>query len=163
MTAPTPGDGVTAGASQHLKSAAADRPSATRPGRRFVAVALVVTVVLAGVVSVFASSSPDGLDSVTLAGCTVDPDGEITGGTCIAEQAREHGLSGSPFAGYETRGVSSTPGTGISGVLGVLVTLLVVWGLVTVLRRTARPGSGRGGGRGQDEDSLPGAPAQQSG
>jgi cobalt/nickel transport protein len=103
--------------------------------RRFVVVGLLVALVLAGVASAFASAAPDGLDSVTRAGCTFDAHGEVVSGSCIAQQARAHGLESSPFACYRTRGVCGPASTGVSGVVGVLATLAIVFGLATVLRR----------------------------
>jgi cobalt/nickel transport protein len=103
--------------------------------RRFVVLGVLIALLLAGVVSAFASASPDGLDSVTRAGCTFNAQDEVVSGTCVAQQAREHGLDGSPFAGYETRGVDGVASTGLSGVAGVLVTLVIALGLAALLRR----------------------------
>jgi cobalt/nickel transport protein len=103
--------------------------------RRFVVLGLLIALLLAGVVSAFASASPDGLDSVTRAGCTFDARGEVVSGRCVAQQARAHGLRDSPFAGYQTKGVGGAASTGVSGVAGVLVTLGLAFGLATVLRR----------------------------
>ncbi|WP_433033665.1 PDGLE domain-containing protein [Actinomycetospora sp. CA-053990] len=94
---------------------------------------LVVALLLAGVVSYAASSSPDGLDAVTVSGCELDEAGEPVGGTCIAQNAGEHAAAGSPLADYTVGGSEGT--TGIAGVIGVLVTLLVAGGLFWVLRR----------------------------
>ena len=52
----------------------------------FVAGGLLVALLLAGVVSNFASGSPDGLDATARKGCTFDADGRITGGTCMAQR-----------------------------------------------------------------------------
>lgn len=46
----------------------------------FLAGGLLVALLLAGVVSNYASSHPDGLDSSLLKGCTVDADDNIVGG-----------------------------------------------------------------------------------
>ena len=56
----------------------------------FLAGGLLVALLLAGVVSNFASSSPDGLDATARQGCTTDAAGNITGGTCMAQQEQEH-------------------------------------------------------------------------
>jgi cobalt/nickel transport protein len=103
--------------------------------RGFVVLGVLVALVLAGVVSAFASASPDGLDSVTRAGCTFSAQGQVVSGNCIAQQARAHGLEGSPFAGYRTHGVGGAASTGVSGVVGVLATLAIAFGLATALRR----------------------------
>jgi cobalt/nickel transport protein len=103
--------------------------------RRFVVLGVLIALLLAGVVSAFASASPDGLDSVTRAGCTFDAHGDVVSGQCLAQQARAHGLQDSPFAGYQTKGVGGAASTGVSGVAGVLLTLAIAFGLATVLRR----------------------------
>ena len=108
----------------------------------FLAGGLLVALLLAGVVSNYASSHPDGLDSSLLKGCTVDADDNIVGGSCPAQQARDHELGDSPFADYGVRGVeNSFVSTGLSGVLGVLVTFAIGAGGFWLLRRrgTAQP------------------------
>ena len=85
----------------------------------FVLGGLLVALLLAGVVSNFASDSPDGLDSASTRGCTVDAAGEITGGSCMARNAKENETAGSPFA----------------GVVGVLLTFAVGGGLFRLVRR----------------------------
>ena len=98
---------------------------------------LLVALLLAGVVSYAASSSPDGLDAVTQTGCELDESGEPVGGTCIAQNAGEHATGASPLADYTLGGSEGT--TGIAGVVGVLVTLAVAGGLFWVLRRRSSP------------------------
>ena len=100
--------------------------------RTFLLGFLLVALVVAGGLSHLASSAPDGLDSVTLSGCTLSEEGEPVDGTCIAQNAQEHGLAGSPLADY---GVGSAEGsTGLAGIAGVLVTLLLAGGLFWTLR-----------------------------
>jgi cobalt/nickel transport protein len=102
----------------------------------FIAGGLFVALVLAGVVSNFASSSPDGLDSATLQGCTTDAQGNITGGTCMAQQARDHQLEGGPLANYGIKGIDNPYlSTGLSGVAGVLVTFGIGYGVFWLARR----------------------------
>jgi cobalt/nickel transport protein len=104
--------------------------------RLFLVTGLLVAFLLAGVVSSFASSSPDGLDKTALDGCTVDAAGEITGGTCMAQQEQEHQLGGSPLADYGIRGIDNEYlATGLSGVLGVALTFAVGGGLFWLVRR----------------------------
>lgn len=103
-----------------------------RTGTRFSVGFLVVALIVAGGLSYFASSSPDGLDTVTLSGCTLDEAGEPTGGQCIAQNAQDHGLAGSPLADYAVGGAEGS--VGLAGILGVLVTLAVAGGLFWVLR-----------------------------
>lgn len=100
-----------------------------RPSTRVVlAVGLLVALVLAGVVSGFASSSPDGLERVA------QDEG-------FASEAEEHAASDGPLADYELDGGG---GTGVAGVVGVVVVLVVATGGAYALRRKdSRPGSTR--------------------
>lgn len=102
----------------------------------FVLGGLLVALLLAGVVSNYASAHPDGLDSSLLKGCTVNADDEITGGSCPAQQAKDHELADSPLADYGVRGVGNDfLSTGLSGVLGVLLTFALGGGLFWLARR----------------------------
>ncbi|MEU4421039.1 PDGLE domain-containing protein [Actinoplanes sp. NPDC024001] len=102
----------------------------------FLAGGLLVALLLAGVVSNFASGSPDGLDHAAREGCTFNADDEITGGTCMAQQETEHQLADSPLADYAIRGIDNEfLATGLSGVLGVLITFAVGGGLFWLVRR----------------------------
>jgi cobalt/nickel transport protein len=102
----------------------------------FIAAGLLIAVILAGVVSNFASSSPDGLDNTALNGCTVDDRGEITGGTCMAQQEQAHQTEDSPLAGYGIRGIDNEfLSTGLSGILGVAVTFAIGGGIFWLVRR----------------------------
>jgi cobalt/nickel transport protein len=102
----------------------------------FLAGGLLVALLLAGVVSNFASSSPDGLDATTLKGCTVDAAGNITGGQCPAQQAQDHQLADGPLADYGIRGMANPHlSTGLAGVAGVLITFGLGAALFWLLRR----------------------------
>jgi len=96
----------------------------------------IVTLLIAGVVSYFASSSPDGLDSATLQGCEVveTADGEELTGSCIAQDATDHHMSSSPLADYSIAGGENTGG--IAGILGVLVTLAIAGAAFWVISRS---------------------------
>lgn len=113
-------------------------PQQNVPVRFFVTFG-VIALLIAGLLSYLASSHPDGLDSVTLEGCEVT---EVNGaeqlsGECIAQHARDHDLAHSPLADYTVGGDDSL--LGISGVIGVLVTLGVAGGLFWLTRpRTGR-------------------------
>ena len=97
---------------------------------------LFVALLLAGVVSNLASSAPDGLDSVSKKGCTTNATGEITGGDCMAQGAKEHELRAGPLAGYGIRGIDNTHlSTGLAGVTGVLLTFAVGTGVFWLARR----------------------------
>jgi cobalt/nickel transport protein len=104
--------------------------------RVFLIAGLLVALLLAGVVSNFASGSPDGLDHAAREGCTFNADDEITGGTCMAQQEQDHQLAGSPLADYGIRGIDNEfLSTGLSGVIGVLLTFAIGGGLFRLLRR----------------------------
>lgn len=105
----------------------------SRPATRFHLGFLIVALIVAGGLSYFAASTPDGLDSATLAGCTLNDEGEPVGGTCIAQNAEDHALGGGPFADYSLGGGEGT--VGLAGIVGVLVTLAVAGGLFWVLRK----------------------------
>lgn len=108
---------------------------------------VIVALVLAGVVSNFASGSPDGLDSVLREGCTFDSNDEIVGGTCGAQAATDHDLGDSPLSDYGVKGVdNSFLSTGLSGVVGVLLTLAMGYGLFALLRSRRRVSTDDHGG-----------------
>jgi PDGLE domain-containing protein len=78
--------------------------------RLFVIAGLLVAAGLALLASPFASRDPDGLERVAR------DEG-------ILDEARAHGLAGSPVAGYAVRGVEEERlSTGLSGLVGVLLT-----------------------------------------
>jgi cobalt/nickel transport protein len=96
------------------------------------------TLVIAGVISYFASASPDGLDSATLRGCEVveTADGEELTGDCIAQHASDHAMSTSPLADYAIGGRDGTGG--IAGIIGVLVTVAVAGSAFWLIARSRR-------------------------
>ncbi|MCD0445539.1 PDGLE domain-containing protein [Glycomyces sp. A-F 0318] len=116
---------------------------------KFLIAGTVVTLVLAGFVSLFASASPDGLESVLLTGCDTD-DGEITGGACVLQAAGDHEIGGA-FADYGISFLdgafqgSEVLGASLAGVLGVLLTLAVATGLFRLLARGKRADSAEEG------------------
>lgn len=113
-----------------------------RRSRMFLLGGLLVALVLAGVVSNFASSHPDGLDSSLRAGCTFDADDNITGGSCPALREQAHELETGPLAGYGVRGIDNPYlSTGLSGVIGVLLTFAVGGGVFWLARRRTRNGA----------------------
>jgi cobalt/nickel transport protein len=93
--------------------------------RLFVVAGLLVAVGLALFVSGFASSSPDGLERVA----------EDKG---FLETARDHLFADGPLAGYTVKGIDNERlGTGLSGLIGVLITFgigLALFALVRVFR-----------------------------
>jgi cobalt/nickel transport protein len=116
----------------------------------FLAGGLLVALLLAGVVSNFASSSPDGLDATARKGCTFDAQGNITGGTCMAQREQDHQMKDSPLADYGIKGIDNPYlSTGLSGILGVLITFGVGTGVFYLVRRrkpTAKASTGDGDG-----------------
>lgn len=91
--------------------------------RRLVVVGVLICLLLAGVVSYYASSHPDGLESVA-------------GEKGFLGSATGHASSESPFAHYATRGVENARlSGGIAGVVGVAVVGGLAGGLFMVLRR----------------------------
>lgn len=120
---------------------------------------LVVALVLAGLVSPFASGDPDGLEHVLQRGCDFDGEGEVSSGTCPAQAEQEHRLADSPLADYGLRGVEQEGlATGLSGVIGVLITLLAGGGLFWLLRRRGPvPAAGPGRDTGPSGGAGPGS------
>ena len=99
--------------------------------RTLVLAGVVVALLLAGVVSFYASSSPDGLNRVA----------QDKGFS--HSQTRHHG-DGSPFAGYGTAGVRDERlSKGVAGVAGSVVVLALAGGLTLLVRR--RPEAGADG------------------
>jgi cobalt/nickel transport protein len=97
--------------------------SATTDKKKFYVIGLFVTLVLAGVVSFYASSSPDGLEKVA------DKIGFI-------DTAKDHALAEGPLADYGVKGIENERlSVGMAGVIGVLATGVVSTGLFFVLRR----------------------------
>lgn len=112
--------------------------------RAFLISGLLVALLLAGVVSSFASASPDGLDSAAREGCTFDADDNITGGTCMAQREQDHQLADGPLADYGIKGIDNEfLSTGLAGVLGVLVTFGLGAGLFWLARRRPRQPASR--------------------
>lgn len=91
--------------------------------KRFILLGLILSVVVAVVVSQFASSSPDGLEYVA------DNQG-------FTDTADDHAFADSPLADYGS-GVTDTDwvGTAVAGLVGVAVTFGVVYGLFWITRR----------------------------
>ena len=91
--------------------------------RRLVAAFLLVSFLLAGVGSFYASSHPDGLEAVA-------------GKTRFIDTARDSAASDSPLADYQTDGIANEQASGgLAGVIGTLVVLSVSGGIFYVLRR----------------------------
>jgi cobalt/nickel transport protein len=102
-------------------------PPRSRRTRTFWIVGLVVTLLIAGVASWYASSHPDGLEWAA----------ERTG---FLDSARDSATAGSPLADYAVSGMDGRLSGGLAGIIGVAVTLLIVGGLVLLLRRRSNRG-----------------------
>jgi len=91
--------------------------------RVLVVTGLLVALFLAGVVSFYASSRPDGLSYVAAK-------------VGFSSSARSHHSDGSPFAGYSTKGVADQRlSGGLAGVVGVVLVGALGGGLAWVVRR----------------------------
>ena len=94
--------------------------------RTVLIVGAVVALLLAGVVSFYASSAPDGLEKVAT-------------DQGISQKEKAHDLDGSPLSDYGTKGVDNERlSGGLAGVAGVAVTFALVGGLVLAVRRGKR-------------------------
>jgi len=90
---------------------------------KFLLAGFVLSLFLAGVVSNFASSSPDGLE-------------KVAGDIGFLDSAKEHKNADGLLADYGVKGVENQRlSTGAAGVIGVLATAGVSTGLFLVLRR----------------------------
>jgi len=90
---------------------------------KFLIAGFVLSLVLAGVVSNFASSSPDGLEKVA----------EDIG---FLDSAKDHTYADGPLADYGVKGIENERlSTGTAGVIGVITTAGVSTGLFLLLRR----------------------------
>jgi cobalt/nickel transport protein len=98
--------------------------------RTFLLIGVLVALLIAGVGSYYASSSPDGLESTAAA-------------QGFGDTARTSPTAGSPLAHYATAGVGDARlSGGLAGVVGVVLVLALASGLVLVVRRrrdTATP------------------------
>ena len=112
---------------------------------RFLIIGALLALVLAGGVALFASSSPDGLESVALEGCVIDDEHEITGGACVLGQAEEHEIGG-PLADYGLSFIDGESlGGSLAGIIGVLLTLVLATGVFRLLARRRGEPSASGG------------------
>jgi len=98
--------------------------SASRAGsRRFLVVFLLVSLLVAGVASYYASAHPDGLE-------------HVAGKVGFIDQADDSPAAKSPLADYSTKGVDNDRiSVGIAGVAGSALVLVLAGGLFWVLRR----------------------------
>jgi hypothetical protein len=88
-----------------------------------VAAGLALSLVLAGGVSYYASSQPDGLE-------------KVAGDVGFLDSAKESAVEDSPLAGYGVAGIENERiSGGLAGVIGVASTAVISFGLFYALRR----------------------------
>lgn len=91
--------------------------------RKFLILGLLVSALLAGGASFYASSSPDGLEKVA----------QDVG---FIDTAKDHANSDTALADYSVKGVENERlSVGVAGVIGVIATGAVSGGLFLLLRR----------------------------
>lgn len=91
--------------------------------KKFYLVFLLVTIGLAGIVSFYASSSPDGLEKVA----------EDVG---FIETAKDHSLDNSALADYGVAGIENERlSVGIAGIIGVIATGLLMYLIIKFISR----------------------------
>jgi cobalt/nickel transport protein len=89
----------------------------------FLIVGFAISIFLAGVISNYASSSPDGLE-------------KVAGDIGFLKNAKEHTNADKLLADYGVKGIENERlSTGAAGVIGVIATAGVSTGLFLVLRR----------------------------
>lgn len=89
---------------------------------KFVFWALAISAFVAGGLSLFASSSPDGLERVA----------EDLG---FIETAQDSAVVDSPLADYGVAGLDGTLAGAVSGIAGVIATAIVGYGLYLWMRK----------------------------
>lgn len=95
--------------------------------RTLILVGLALSLLLAGVVSAFASGSPDGLEHVA----------ERVG---FIDSAKDGATADSPLADYAVSGLDGMLSGGLAGVVGVALTAALMFGLVRLLARRGTEG-----------------------
>jgi cobalt/nickel transport system permease protein len=84
---------------------------------------LIVAVLLATLVSPFASSSPDGLE-------------KVAADKALDTEVEDHALADGPLADYGVEGVDNERvGTGLAGLIGVVVTFAAGFAVFAVIKR----------------------------
>lgn len=103
------------------QSVTAERPRMST--RAFVGLGLLVSLLIAAVISSFASSHPDGLEHVA----------ESLG---FDHAAEDSAVGGGPLADYAASGVGNEwLSTALAGAAGLLITGLIAFGLMRLLAR----------------------------
>ncbi|WP_128375922.1 energy-coupling factor ABC transporter permease [Streptomyces cavernae] len=103
--------------------AAEPAPVAARSPRKLVLTGLATSLVLAGVVSFYASASPDGLE-------------KVAADKGIDTKVEEHTAADSPLADYGVEGITDARASGgLAGVIGVGVTVVAGTGVFWAVRK----------------------------
>ncbi|MFK0255922.1 energy-coupling factor ABC transporter permease [Streptomyces sp. NPDC090445] len=104
-------------------AAAAAAPAAARSTKKVWGAGLATALVLAGIVSFYASASPDGLE-------------KVAADQGIDQNVTEHAAAGSPLADYGVKDVDDARlSGGLAGVIGVGATVAVGTGVFWAVRR----------------------------
>ena len=91
--------------------------------RKFYLIFLLVSIGLSGIVSFYASSSPDGLE-------------KVAGDIGFIETAKDHTLDNSALADYGVAGIENERlSVGIAGILGVIATGLLMYLIIKFISR----------------------------
>lgn len=99
--------------------------------RTLLVVGLLLAATVAGVLSIYASSEPDGLE-------------RVAADHSLSAPEAPHPMADSPLADYGIRGVDDPRlSTGLAGLAGSLVVLCLAGGLFLLIRRRGTP-AGRG-------------------
>ncbi|MFI8928660.1 energy-coupling factor ABC transporter permease [Streptomyces sp. NPDC053474] len=124
--------GLTAPLKLRVGGALVDAPAAVpapaaRSHRKLWAAGLVASLVLAGFVSFYASTNPDGLE-------------KVAHDKGIDRKEEEHAAKDSPFFDYSVEGITDTRlSGGLAGVIGVGVTVVAGTGVFWAVRRRRAP------------------------
>lgn len=91
--------------------------------RKFYLIFLLISIGLAGIVSFYASSSPDGLE-------------KVAGDIGFIETAKDHTLDNSALADYGVAGIENERlSVGIAGILGVVATGVLMYLIIKFISR----------------------------
>ena len=94
-----------------------------KANRKFYLISLLVSIGLAGIVSYYASSSPDGLE-------------KVAGDIGFIETAKDHTLDNSALADYGVAGIENERlSVGIAGIFGVIATGALMYLIVKFISR----------------------------
>jgi cobalt/nickel transport protein len=94
-----------------------------KANKKYYLISLLVSIGLAGIVSFYASSSPDGLE-------------KVAGDIGFIETAKDHTLDNSALADYGVAGIENERlSVGIAGIVGVIATGVLMYLIVKFISR----------------------------